>query len=352
MHSSSRHGPLTMILLMLVVGFSVHQLTLPVGWTPPFEGKAMLPPDYGTGLTVVIDPRGWSDLPQTLERLGLETSLPLGPGLLQWSAGIVRPLSAPDKVTGYRATLGIDQGGFKLTAGLRQTSHGPGLLSGPLEAAVPTNLLGLGGSPVDTEVLGLLPTDGSRLLVVDPGDWRLPATLVAGLQKELQRWEFSLRPELEDSLGPPFGFAEWRGQRLLFSGVRSPAKLQSLIQARVPDSVIHTKSRWIQGVRVAGFADSKGPAWFSRGDYVVAASQGGTNFLAALLDARAKPETDDRLLLEFRRLAESQPGWSILLWDRSSNSPARWAALLRWADFKAGKLQGFLVVDVQPPAKP
>ncbi len=191
--------------------------------------------------------------------------------------------------------------------------------------------------------LGPIPRDASQVISVDSSALKFPDAQTAPLNKSLKRWEL---PNIEWALqqvGPNLSYLVWQERTFFSFGLRDPQAIQNLVAKRFPSAAIPTSVQRVGGVRIQGF-DPNGPAWAFRGERVFASRNGGTAQLGRFVKAALSPRSpiNTGFWGELERLAQTEPGWHLLIVREETKQGPPWAALLRWSSDSL--VTGYLVV--------
>jgi len=230
---------------------------------------------------------------------------------------------------------------------------GANLISGPVRVTIPSQFLAprIGTAP-SLDILRLLPYDVEKVLFLDTASLALPEDLKEALRTQWKRWEFEPLTEFRTVLASPFCYAQWRGGALLMSGIKWNEGFQSQVESRFPRSVISSKGTWSAGTQVKGFEREHKPAWFVRGDYLVASPKGGVERLAEMLSTRFERAKSFRktspLIREMERLSSPEKGWHVCIIERSPKSPIHWILVLTFDRESVGNAHGYLIVELRP----
>lgn len=188
-----------------------------------------------------------------------------------------------------------------------------------------------------------LPRKAAQVVSVDSSAIKFPQDKKAPLNEALKRWELPNVDWALERLGPDLTYLQWQDNTFFSFGLRDPQAIQDLSAKRYPPAAVPTSVQRVGGVRIQGF-DPDGPAWAFRGDRVFASREGGTEqlgrFVEAALSARSSSGND--FWSELERLAETEPGWHLLIAREETKQGPPWAALLRWSS--DSQLTGYLVV--------
>lgn len=243
---------------------------------------------------------------------------------------------------------------FSVNGALFQSPSDPTLLSGTIHAVLPYQ--GFHASPPGHSLNSMneLPWDVERLALVDVEALQLPPLYRAKLEKAWKQWEFFPLQRLGKVVGPSLLYARWRGTDFVALQLRSAKEAHKAIEQRFPSSVVKRDITRSYGTKIQGY-NPDGPAWFVRGDTLVANREGGTGPLVDMLKARFGPGSEERketdLRREIERLAGTQAGWHICLIDRSQKVPFSWAVLLRWPVSRSTLVTGYVIVDLDDRTK-
>lgn len=340
-----------MLICIVSFLFLVERATLSEPWVPPFPGKASLRQvsQQPRGTEVLIDPRGG----ERLLDAGLDA---LGGGhegtvrLCDTAADYVGPQLAtgvPFQGT-PRAALRSRKNGFSLESELYQ-SRDRLVLSGPLVVDIDSSFFARHSDGLPLDCLATLPRDTEKAVVLDISAVRIPQQLEKTLLKELERWEFRPSLSLARGLRTPLCYARWDGAAIIMMGLQNASAVKQELASRYPPSLIKTAATWAEGTRIVGLDRDRKPAWYFRGDQLVATPTGGVDRLARFLTQRYQAGSlslspgFDR---EFQRLANSQKGWHLCAIENSSEARTRWAVLLRWQPARRDRAEGYLLVQL------
>lgn len=346
--------PFALLLLCSALFLIIQQVGVERPWTPPFMGQAHLS-QVDSDWEFVFDTRAWPELESLKPYLPLSSRSLEGGKIYRWgengresfTASRRKSVSAP----GPRVSIAYARDGLELRTELSQAQVGIGLLSGPIKAKLPSEFFRPESTGVGLQALRLLPLDVERVLLVDTQGIQIPEFLWQALKKDWKRWEFEPHLSLKGALASPFCYADWRGHSLLICALNSPSALQEELARRFPSSLIQSTARWSQGHRILGFQEDRNPAWYFRGDFLLATPVGGTDRLVDLLDYRSRDlsfRAPDRFFAELQRLGESEKGWHLCIIERSAEKAIHWAALLRWSDADSGLAEGYLIIKPNP----
>jgi hypothetical protein len=348
-----------MLLLMAVLCFFCKQLGFSQPWNPPFYGTASLAQlkSQQKPLEVVVDPRGWEKFLKGELGYLLDPDNPRVAGkglvLLGSASGVEPAIVSPDFSGQPRAAFRQSSESFQIEGELFDSDRGATLISGPVRVQASTRFLAPRPGPgVTLDVLRFLPPDVDRALLIDTRSVRLPAALKDALRQQLKRWGFDPFTALGTTLSSPLCYADWRGGSLLLSGIESTELFEDEIEGRFPRAVISTTAAWAAGTRIVGFDRASKPAWFIRGDYLVATPDGGVERLAGMLKGRFENTASflghPPLIGELERLSALRKGWHVCIIERSPESAIHWVLLLAWDKNKPGTANGYLATELRP----
>lgn len=270
------------------------------------------------------------------------------------------PLTGPGRITGDPLFEGSPMAIFEwsrdariVRGNLYRSTKASRLYSGRLVSVLPFPTLMPPGDDQSVgfqlKDIGFLPNDCERVLSIDPKLIRFPTRYRVPILEAWKRWEFSPFKTLGPSIGPAMTFAKWRGESLFSFALKDSKPITDFIDKRYPPSVIPTTSRWSFGTRVSGF-DPDGPAWFLRGDHVVATVVGGTERLDQLMQTLHANEgsfrRDSALLSELQRLSTTESGWHLFVLMADPTQAFQWGALVRWPSTDTSQANGFLVIEI------
>lgn len=352
--TASGVAPAGLLIICLFVLLGIIQLTLPNLWIPP---RAARPQKYdisiaGSDWLVQLDSRGLAS-DQFLRIFGLIPSDKPGLVGLSWDQVVIPELGSRFGAT-PRGRLVLGQEGFQLSSVLFDVDSDGRTFGGPVRAQINSKLVVPKAKTVGLELLRSLPSNIDRLFLVDLDILSLPPELRTQLLKQWSRWEFDPLSDFLTALESPFCYLQWQGLTVLQSKLKSQAKLDRLLERRFPKSIIPTTFGISQGTTIYGFESESKPAWYSRGDYLVCATDGGVKGLSRFLSERFRKTSfrpRDVLLEQFQRLSKTEKGWHVCIIERSPDLPVHWALLLRWNSDLSGRADGYLVIQLQDDIK-